>query len=163
MVPFFAGVSALEWRRKIGVTQASGRQRRFRSRLVTILALGYGGMGLVNVGRAIQSYWNLDLLEGWEPSVSPWVLLVLSVGWASVYLAAGWALWRRRRWGRWLALRLPPLYGIYSTGTILLWTRSPYARGRWWLVALGWGAATLVVGWLLTRAGVCSQFGGREV
>jgi hypothetical protein len=154
----------LEWRRPIGKTmQISGRRRRFQSRLVAILALAYCGMGLVNVGRAVQSYWNVALLQGWEPSLSPWALLAFSVLWVAVFLAAGWALWRRLGWGRWLGVRLPPIYGLYSAGTILIWTRSPYARGRWLLVALGWAAASLLVGWLLTRAGIRAQFDSRKV
>jgi hypothetical protein len=140
-----------------------GRQRRLHSRLVTVLALAYGGMGVVNAGRALQSYRNLALLQDWKPSLSPWALLALSVVWAAVFLAAGWALWRRRGWGRWLGVGLPPIYGLYSAGTILLWTRSPYARGRWLLVALAWAAASLLSGWLLTRARICAQFGNRKV
>jgi hypothetical protein len=155
---------AREWRRPIDkATQGSGRQRQLYSRLVTILALAYGGMGVVNAGRAVQSYWNVALLQGWEPSLSPWVLLGLSLVWAAVFLAAGWALWRRRGWGRWLAVRLPPIYGFYSAGTILLWTRSPYARGRWLLVAVAWAVASLLVGWILSRAGIRAQFGNQKV
>jgi len=140
-----------------------GRQRRLYSRLVTLLALAFGAMGVVNAGRAVQSCGNVPLLQDWEPSLSPWALLAFSVVWAAVFLAAGWALWRRRGWGRWLGLRLPPIYGLYSVGTILLWTRSPYARGRWPLVALAWTAASLLSGWLLTRARVRAQFDNKKV
>ena len=56
-------------------------------------------MGLVNLGRAAQSYLNLSLLAGWDVSLSPWVLLAFSVAWAALFLAAAWALWRRRAWG----------------------------------------------------------------
>jgi len=134
------------------------RQRQKGSRILILLALAFWGMGIVNMGQAVQSYQNLALLAEWKPSLSPWVLLIFSLGWAAVWLAAGWELWRRRGWGRRLGLWAPPIYGIYSAGMILLFTRSPYARGRWVLVALGWAIASLMIGWLLTRARFRIQF-----
>jgi hypothetical protein len=139
--------------------QRNPRRPRTRSRILNLLALAFAGIGLVNLGRAVQSYLNVSLLAGWEPSLSPWLLLTLSVGWTAVFLAAGWGLWRRRPWGRHWGLRLPPVYGLYSAGLILLFTRSPYARGQWVLVALGWAAGSLLVGWFLTRARIRVQFG----
>ena len=136
-------------------------RRRFRNLPVLLLALAFGAMGLVNLGRAVQSKLNITLLAGWELSLSPQALLAFSVGWAVVFVAAGWGRWRRCRWGLCLGLWLPPVYGLYSVGVILLFTRSSYARGRWGLVALGWTAGTLVIRWLLTRARIRIQFTGQ--
>lgn len=116
-------------------------------------------MGLVNLGRAAQSYLNLSLLAGWDVSLSPCLLLAFSVAWGTLFLAAAWAIWRRRGWGRRLGLWLPPIYGLFSSGQILLFTRSPYARGRWVLVALGWTAGTLLISWMLSRPRIRMQFG----
>jgi hypothetical protein len=132
--------------------------RRRRSRLVTLLALAFGVMSLINLGRAVQSYLNLTLLADWNISFVPWMLIVLSVAWALVFLAAGWALWRRRPWAWRLGRYLPPVYGLFSSGQILLLTRSPYARGRWLLVALGWVTGTLLVYWILSRPRIRAQF-----
>ena len=115
-------------------------------------------MGLVNLGRAAQSYLNLSLLAGWDVSLSPWVLLAFSVAWATLFLAAAWALWRRRAWGRRLGFWLPPIYGAFSSGVVLIFTRAPYARGRWVLIALGWATGTLFVIWMLSRAAIRIQF-----
>ena len=133
-------------------------RRRSYGWIRVLLALAFGVMGLVNLGRAVQSYRNISLLADWESSLSPWVVLVLSVGWAGVFLAAGWGMLRRRRWGRWLGVRLPPIYGLNSVGMILLFARSPYARGQWVLVALGWMVGSLAAGWVLTRARIRMQF-----
>jgi len=134
------------------------RRPRARSRAITLLALAFGGVGLVNLGRAAQSYRNVSLLAGWGVSLSPWLLFAFSLVWAALFLAAGWALWRRRGWGRRMGFWLPPAYGLLNSGQILLFTRAPYARGRWVLVALGWAAGTLVVCWTLSRARVRTQF-----
>ena len=139
-------------------TSTTRRRQRSRSRAITLLALAFGGVGLVNLGRAAQSYLNVSLLAGWEVSLSPWLLLAFSVVWAALFLAAAWALWRRRGWGRRLGLWLPPAYGLLNSGQILLFTRAPYARGRWVLVALGWAVGTLVVRWTLSSARVRAQF-----
>ncbi len=130
-----------------------------RSRIPPLLGMGFGCMALVNLGRALQSYWNVNLLAGREASLSPWVWLALSRLWAAVFLAAGWGLWLRRGWSRQLSLALPPIYGLDSVGMTWLFSQSPYARGRWGLTALGWLLVSLLVAWLLTRKRVRREFG----
>jgi uncharacterized membrane protein (DUF2068 family) len=124
-----------------------------RPLLLTLLALFFWGMGLVNLGRTVQSVMNVSLLAEWGWSLVSGALAAASLGWAAAFLVTGWGVWSRRRWGRWLGLRLPPIYGAYSVSTILVLTRSPYARGRWLLVALAWAAGSLLVVWVLTRPG----------
>lgn len=128
------------------------------SRIPNLLNWAFWLMALVNLGRTLQSYWNVELLADRQASISPWVSLVLSVLWAAGFLAAGWGLGRRQSWARPVGLTLPPVYGLYSVGVILLFSQSPYARGRWSLTALGWLLASLLVTWLLTRERVRSQF-----
>lgn len=132
-----------------------------KSRILTLVALAFLTMGLVHLCRAWQSYRNVSLLAEWDPSLLPWALFALSLTWAAGFLAAGWGLWRRRGWGRQLTLWLPPVYGVYSAGTILLFTQSPYARGRWVVAGLGWAVVSLLVSWLLTRGRFKIQFSVR--
>jgi len=144
------------------VDDGSNHQKR-GSRTLALLALAFWVMGLVNGGRMVQSVLNVSLLADWEPSLSPWVLVVLSAGWAAAFLTVGCGLWKRRGWGRRWGVLLPPLYGLYSAGMILILTRSPYARGRWAPVALGWVVVSVIGGWLLTRARLRALFERRTI
>jgi hypothetical protein len=137
----------------------SNHQKR-GSRTLALLALAFWVMGLVNGGRMVQSVRNVSLLADWEPSLSPWVLVVSSAVWAAAFLAVGGGLWKRRGWGRRWGVLLPPLYGLYSAGMILAFTRSPYARGRWAPVALGWMVGSVICARVLTRARLRALFEG---
>lgn len=128
------------------------------SRIPKFLAWAFWLMALLNLGRALQSYWNVELLADRDASLSPWVWLALSLLWGAGFLAAGWGLSRRLSWGWLVGLALPPIYGLHRVGMTLLFTQSPYARSGWGLAALGWLLASLLVAWLLTRQRVRSQF-----
>ena len=95
--------------RQIGKSKTRPGRKRLDLWSVSLLALAFGAMGLVNLGRALQSKLNITLLAGWEFSLSPQALLAFSVGWAVIFLVAGWGLWRRCRWGLCLGLWLPPV------------------------------------------------------
>ena len=129
-----------------------------RHRVLTLLAFALWGMAAVNLARAWQASQNVNLLTGWQPSLSPYLVLVISLLWAAPFAAAGWGIWRRHDRARRLVNWLLPLYGLYSTAFTLLFSRTPYSRGRWLPVVLGWALATILVRWLLARPRVKSQF-----
>lgn len=133
-----------------------------RSRVLTCLGLAYAAAGAVNLARALQSHTNLSLLAEWDPTLSPGLLLALSLIWAALFMGAAWGIWHRQSWGRRLGLWLPPLYGLYKAGSTLLFTPPSYSRGRWGLEALSWAAVSLLAWWLLTQSRTKQEWRLRE-
>ncbi len=126
---------------------------RWTVRGLRLVTLGLFGMALVNLGRAWQSRLNLSLLQDWQPALPPAILLALSLAWAIACLTAGWLVGRRLRWGRVVAVWLPPCYGLYSAATALF-SQSPYARGRWVPTLAAWALVSLGNGWFLSQRAV---------
>jgi hypothetical protein len=128
---------------------AGGRPAGRHARWLALLALGYWALALVSAGRAWQAVRDVSLAARWEPAGPFQLLAGLSAAWAVVFLAAGWGLLRRRPWGRYLALALPPVYGVFRIATVLLADVTPYPRARWLWLLIGWSVGTLLAGWAL--------------
>jgi hypothetical protein len=128
-----------------------------RSTSLTWFALWVFALGGYSLARAWVLLRQWSVLVELGASVSP-LVIGWSVLWGVGLIAAGAGLWRRREWGRRLALVCIPLYYLCGLVNQFVFVRSEFWRNRdlaMVVVAIAVNTFTL---WFLNRKGTRQQF-----
>lgn len=124
-----------------------------RSTGLTWFSLWVCALGGYSLARAWVLLRQWDVLAELGASVNP-LVIIWSVLWGVGLLAAGTGLWRRREWGRRLALVCIPLYYLCGLINQFFFVRSAFWRSRDAVVVLVAILVNAFAFWFLNRRSI---------
>lgn len=118
---------------------------------VKLTIWGVGGLGCINIWRAISLAQQSQLLSELGGSFSPVLRLIIDIGWAGLLITLAILLGSIPQQLRWLVPLVLAMYGLYRLGMLFFFALSAAAHQGWGIYLLVYLVGAFFAYWALTH------------